>query len=100
MDGSGEEMIGSISTFVGNYAPIGYFNCDGRILAVQEYQALYSIIGNTYGGDPGRTFALPDLRPFAEDGQPDTGIHRRVDWAEVKKPRQLICYQGIYPMRP
>ena len=100
MDGSGDEVIGSISTFAGSFAPMEYFDCDGRTLSVHEYPALYSIIGNTYGGDPGHTFALPDLRPFAEDGQPDTGHHRKVDWATVKKPRQVICYNGIYPARP
>jgi|LauGreDrversion4_1035100.scaffolds.fasta_scaffold842893_1 microcystin-dependent protein len=100
MNGSGEEVIGSISTFAGNFAPMDYFDCDGRILPVQAYAALYSIINNIYGGDPGHTFALPDLRPFAEDGQPDTGHHHRVDWATVNKPRQVICYMGIYPTRP
>ena len=98
-NGAGDAIIGSISTFVGNFAPLDYFDCDGRSLPVQEYPALYSIIGTVYGGD-GNHFNLPDLRPFSEDGQPDTGLHRRVDWSQVKKPRQVICYRGIYPTRP
>lgn len=100
MSGAGDEFIGSICTFAGRYAPEGYMDCDGRTLLTKDYPALCSIIGSTYGGDGMHTFALPDLRPFAEDGQPDTGIRRRVDWTEVKKPRQVICYQGIYPVRP
>lgn len=99
MNGAGDAIIGSISTFVGNFAPMDYYDCDGRILSVQDHPALYSIIGNTYGGD-GHTFALPDLRPWNEDGQPDTGHRHRVDWAVVKKPRQVICYSGLYPSRP
>jgi hypothetical protein len=100
MSGDGTELIGSICTFAGQYAPEGYMDCDGRMLSTKEYPALCSIIGRTYGGDGVNTFALPDLRPFDNDGQPDTGLHRRVDWAKVNKPRQIICYMGMYPMRP
>jgi len=100
MSGEGDELVGSICTFAGNFAPIGYFDCDGRLLSIKEYPALFSIISTTHGGDGVNNFALPDYRPFAEDGQPDTGLHRRVDWSVVKKPRQVICYMGIYPMRP
>jgi microcystin-dependent protein len=100
MSGDGDEIIGSISTFAGSFAPVGFFDCDGRLLSVKDYPALCSIIFTTYGGDGVTTFALPDFRPFAEDGQPDTGKHRRVDWSEVKKPRQIICYMGQYPFRP
>jgi len=100
MSGVGDDYIGSISTFAGSYAPEGYIDCDGRMLNIKDYQILYVVIGNRFGGDGVNTFALPDLRPFSEDGQPDTGKHRRVDWNEVKKPRQVICHMGIYPMRP
>jgi microcystin-dependent protein len=98
MNGAGDEIIGSISTFAGRFAPMGFMDCDGRVLQAKEHPALYSILGTTYGGD-GTTFALPDLRPFANDGQPDTGRQRKVDWNEVKQPRQVICVTGIYPMR-
>jgi microcystin-dependent protein len=100
LTGDGDELVGSISSFAGNFAPIGYFDCDGRLLSVRDYPMLFSILGTTYGGDGVNNFALPDLRPFDNDGQPDTGLHRRVDWTKVGKPRQLICYQGMYPMRP
>lgn len=100
MNGAGEAIIGSISTFAGNFAPRDYYDCDGRTLPIRDHQALFSILGTTYGGDGVSSFAIPDLRPFNEDGQPDTGHHRRVDWSEVRKPRQVMCYQGIYPSRP
>jgi microcystin-dependent protein len=100
MSGDGDEIIGSISTFAGTFAPQGYFDCDGRMLTPKEYPALFSLISTMYGGDGINTFALPDLRPFDNDGQPDTGLHRRVDWAKVGKPRQIICYAGMYPYRP
>ncbi|MBE2286956.1 MAG: tail fiber protein [Prosthecobacter sp.] len=58
MDG---KYIGEIVLFAGTYTPEGWMDCDGRLLEAQQHQALYSIIGNTYGGDV-RRFALPDLR--------------------------------------
>ena len=42
--------------------PIDWALCDGSTLSVQNYQALFSLIGTTYGGDGVNTFALPDLR--------------------------------------
>ena len=96
----GDEIVGSISTFAGNYAPMCYMNCDGRLLEIHSNPTLFSIIGTTYGGDNKTTFALPDLRPFSKDGQSDTGYHRRVDWSELSMPRQIICVAGSYPTRP
>lgn len=96
----GDEILGSICTFAGNYAPINYMNCDGRLLEINSNAALYSIIGTTYGGDGKTTFALPDLRPFAKDKQSDTGYNRRVDWSELSMPRQIICVGGLWPSRP
>lgn len=95
-----DQIIGTIITFAGNFAPQGYMNCDGTLLTVRDHAALFSILGTTYGGDGHSTFALPDLRPMSRDGQPDTGLHHRVDWATLCMPRQLICCDGVYPTRP
>lgn len=56
-----EAFIGSIILFAGNFAPQGWLLCQGQTLPVSQYTALYSVIGNTYGGTPGQTFALPNL---------------------------------------
>lgn len=56
-----EQYIGEIRIFAGNYAPSGWHICDGSVLPVNEYQALYALIGNTYGGN-NVNFNLPDLR--------------------------------------
>ena len=48
--------------FGGNFAPRGWALCDGQLLAISSNQALFSILGTTYGGDGRTTFALPDLR--------------------------------------
>jgi len=57
-----EEMIGVIKMFAGNFAPRGWALCDGQLLSISQYSALFSILGTTYGGDGRTTFALPDLR--------------------------------------
>ena len=57
-----EPYIGEIKMFAGNFAPVDWLLCDGRLLGISEYEALYSVLGTTYGGDGVNTFALPDLR--------------------------------------
>jgi microcystin-dependent protein len=57
-----EPFVGEIRLFAGNYAPVGWFFCDGSVLPISQYDVLYSLIGTTYGGDGQNTFALPDLR--------------------------------------
>lgn len=54
--------IGEIRMFGGNYAPEGWAFCHGQQLRIASNPALYSLIGNSYGGDGVSTFALPDLR--------------------------------------
>lgn len=57
-----EGVIGEIRLFAGNFAPRGWAFCSGQILAINTNQALFSILGTTYGGNGIQTFALPDLR--------------------------------------
>ena len=57
-----DEFIGIVKLFAGNFAPRYWMLCDGRMLSKQKYSGLFSLLGNTYGGDGISTFALPDLR--------------------------------------
>ena len=57
-----EAYIGEIRMFAGNFAPVGWVFCDGKTYSIPEYEALYSLIGITYGGDGQTNFAVPDLR--------------------------------------
>ena len=45
-----------------SFAPRGWATCDGQILPINQHQALFSLLGTTYGGDGRTNFALPDLR--------------------------------------
>lgn len=57
-----EPFIGQIMMVGFNFAPRGWALCDGRLLPIAQYTALFSLLGVTYGGDGRTTFALPDLR--------------------------------------
>ena len=57
-----EPYIGEIRMVGFTFAPEGWANADGQMLAPSEYSALYSLYGTTYGGDGRSTFGLPDLR--------------------------------------
>jgi len=57
-----EPFIGEIKVFGGNFAIQGYAFCDGTLLSINQNDALFSLIGTTYGGDGQTTFGLPDLR--------------------------------------
>lgn len=54
--------LGEIRMFAGDFAPQNWALCDGQLLSIAQYDALFSLIGTTYGGDGQVTFALPDLR--------------------------------------
>ena len=57
-----DEYIGIVKVFGGNFAPKGWAFCNGQLLAIAQNQALFAILGTTYGGDGITTFALPDFR--------------------------------------
>ena len=57
-----EPFIGEVRMFGGNFAPRGWAFCDGQLLSILDNDALFQLIGTTYGGDGQVTFALPDLR--------------------------------------
>jgi microcystin-dependent protein len=57
-----DPYIGEIRMFAGNYAPQGWALCNGTLQSISENEALFALIGTTYGGDGQSTFALPDMR--------------------------------------
>lgn len=57
-----EPFIAEIIMFAGNFAPRGWAFCDGQLLQISQYPALFSLLGTTFGGDGRTNFALPDLR--------------------------------------
>jgi microcystin-dependent protein len=57
-----DPIIGQICFLGFNFAPRGWLACNGQLLPISEYTALFSLLGTQYGGDGQVTFALPDLR--------------------------------------
>src|SRR5437879_4387388 len=55
-------FIGEIRMFAGNFAPQGWAFCNGALMPIDQNDALFNLIGTTYGGDGQTTFALPDLQ--------------------------------------
>lgn len=57
-----EPYIGEIKLVPYNFAPRGWAFCQGQLMAISQNDALFSLLGTTYGGDGQLTFGLPDLR--------------------------------------
>jgi microcystin-dependent protein len=59
------QYLGEIRMFAGNFAPQGWAICNGATMDISQNDALFNLIGTTYGGDGQTTFNLPDLRSRA-----------------------------------
>jgi|LakMenE18May11ns_1017448.scaffolds.fasta_scaffold9942235_5 microcystin-dependent protein len=57
-----EPFLGEIQMFAFNFAPQGWLFCQGQQMPINQNQALFALLGTTYGGNGMTTFALPDLR--------------------------------------
>ncbi len=57
-----DPLLGEVCMFAFDFCPYGYLEANGQLLQVNQYQALYSLLGNRFGGSAGSTFALPNLR--------------------------------------
>lgn len=77
--------IGQLSIFAFNFCPVGWSTAQGQLLPINQNQALFSLLGTTYGGDGTTTFALPQWGPiYAANGGAMT---------------VCIALQGVFPSR-
>lgn len=81
-----DPYIGQIQLFPYNFEPRGWVLCDGRTMQIMQNQALYSLIGVTFGGNGATEFKLPDLR----NANP---------LATTNQMKYYIAVEGLYPMR-
>jgi microcystin-dependent protein len=63
-----QPFLGSLMCVAFNFAPKGWVLCAGQLLPINQNQALFSLLGTTFGGNGQTTFALPDLRGRAAQG--------------------------------
>jgi microcystin-dependent protein len=76
-----EPYVGQIQSFGFSFNPRGWVPCDGRTLAISEYEVLYTLIGTTYGGNGTTNFAVPDMRgrvPIGYGNGASTGLSQYV----------------------
>ncbi|MBV7408928.1 MULTISPECIES: phage tail protein [Roseobacteraceae] len=64
-----DQFLGQITWFPYTFCPRGWAETDGRLLAISQYSALFSLLGTNYGGDGRTTFGLPDLSGRTAMGQ-------------------------------
>ena len=57
-----DQYVGEIRSFGFNFAPVNWALCNGQILPISQYAALYSLLGTYYGGNGTSTFGLPNLQ--------------------------------------
>lgn len=78
-----EVLLGQIILVPYTFAPMDTVYCDGKEYPIMQYQALYSLLGNTFGGNVNTTFCVPNLKGF----EPNPGVH------------YVIAMYGYYPTR-
>ena len=81
-------LLGSLLLVPFNFSPVGWAPCNGQLLPINQNQALFSLIGTTFGGNGTSTFALPNL----------TGAHGVTD-ASGALLTWVIALQGVFPSR-
>lgn len=101
--------------FGGNFAPLGWALCRGQLLSISENEALFNLLGTTYGGDGQTTFGLPDLQgrlpmhvssthPMGQMGGTETvtlltnqmPVHNHQAFADVNPATQLAPTNGVW----
>ncbi|WP_158279360.1 phage tail protein [Azospirillum humicireducens] len=95
-----DAYIGTICTFAFDWCPRNYILADGRTLAIREYQALFALVGFSYGGDKVNTFGIPDLRGRAVIGSgTGPGLANIAIGAKVGQQELLLAPTQV-PLQP
>ena len=82
MSDEARDILGLIRLSPLYFVPENYAACNGALLPIMNNQALYSVLGNKFGGDGRTTFALPKIKP------------------PVANCAYIICTVGAYPTTP
>jgi hypothetical protein len=90
-----DAYIGEVTTVAGNFCPSGTLPAIGQIVSIVQNQALYSLLGSTYGGDGRTNFALPNIPPTKTVQGPAlttciavTGAYPQRDGMRAKHPAE------------
>jgi Phage Tail Collar Domain/Collagen triple helix repeat (20 copies) len=80
--GGVDAYMGQVELTANTFPPPGFMFAAGQTLPISQYQALFALLGTTYGGNGSTTFRVPDLRKQAPGGT-----------------AYILCYQGVFPSR-
>jgi len=78
--------MGEVRYFPYDFAPRGYTQADGKLLSINQNQALFSLLMNKFGGDGRTNFAVPKLPALPSSGGDSVSA--------------FVCTEGLYPPRP
>ena len=93
-----DPYLGEIRLFPYNFAPVGWADCNGALLPISENEALYTLIGTTYGGDGQVTFGMPDLRsriPIHQGSPPNMGSYLL---GQISGTENVSLFPGNLPL--
>ncbi len=104
---SSEAYIGEVFAFAGSFCPRNFVSCDGKLLDIANNQALFAIIGNSYGGDGKTNFAVPNLKGRTPVGMTSRLGERLGDEFHAADDAKgagvgmnyCICTAGIFPQQ-
>lgn len=89
-------FVGEVRPVGFNFAPVNWMFCNGQLLSISEYNALYALIGTTYGGDGQNTFGLPNLQGRVPIHQ-GTGGGQSYVLGQVGGVESVTLTIGTYP---
>lgn len=98
-----EPFIAEIKIFSFNFAPKGWALCNGQLLPINQNQALFSLLGTTYGGDGRVNFGLPNLQgrtPLHMDGnhtEGEVGGQATHTLTQNELPQHLHSFNAVAP---
>lgn len=103
-----EPFTGEIQVFGFSFAPKGWAQCNGQLLPIAQNQALFALLGTTYGGDGRVNFALPDLRGrvplhFGDEisqGEPGGAESHTLTVAEIPEHTHIANASSAAPTSP
>jgi len=78
-----EGTLAEIRMFGGNFAPRGWMLCQGQLLSIAQWTAVFALVGTTYGGNGQTTFGVPDFRGRAALGTGSGPGQPTVDLGEM-----------------
>jgi len=84
-------FVGQLQLFALGYPPMGWVPCDGRLLQIAAYPALFALIGTIYGGDGRTTFGVPNLK--------QANLISSANPSYVNFSNWYIATNGIFPQQ-